>query len=70
MVLAIDLFRTDKGGDPDLIRKSQENRYKNPRAVDEVIDLDNQWRKARSEHDKLNRSKNLCSKAIAKKMKV
>ncbi|CDS36006.1 Seryl tRNA Synthetase [Echinococcus multilocularis] len=70
MVLSLDLFRTDKGGDPDLLRKNERNRYKNPEVVDKIIDLDERWRKARSVCDRLNRSKNMCSKAIAKKMKA
>ncbi|EUB56711.1 Serine--tRNA ligase, cytoplasmic [Echinococcus granulosus] len=70
MVLSLDLFRTDKGGDPDLLRKNERNRYKNPEAVDKIIDLDEQWRKARSACDRLNRSKNMCSKTIGKKMKA
>uniref|UniRef100_A0A0X3Q8N3 serine--tRNA ligase n=1 Tax=Schistocephalus solidus TaxID=70667 RepID=A0A0X3Q8N3_SCHSO len=70
MVLSIDLFRVDKGGDPERIRASQRKRYKNPEDVDKVIDLDNQWRKARSTTDRLKKVKNLCSKAIGKKLKA
>nr|VZI04458.1 unnamed protein product [Spirometra erinaceieuropaei] len=70
MVLSIDLFRVDKGGDPEKIRDSQRKRYKNPEDVDKVIDLDNQWRKARSTTDHLKKVKNFCSKAIGKKLKA
>ncbi len=45
MVLSLDLFRADKGGYPDAIRKSQKDRYKDPKVVDKIIDLDEQWRK-------------------------
>lgn len=45
MVLSMDLFRADKGGDPDRIKKSQKDRYKDPNVVDKIIDLDEQWRK-------------------------
>ncbi|VDK31921.1 unnamed protein product [Dibothriocephalus latus] len=45
MVLSIDLFRVDKGGDPEKVRDSQRKRYKNPEDVDKIIDFDNQWRK-------------------------
>ncbi|KAM7539574.1 hypothetical protein Aperf_G00000042778 [Anoplocephala perfoliata] len=70
MVLSLDLFRADKGGNPELIKKSQRDRYKDPGVIDKIIDLDEQWRKARSACDRLNRSKNICSKAIGRKMKA
>ena len=47
MVLDIDQFRTEKGGNPDKIRENQKNRYCDVGAVDGVIDLDNQWRACR-----------------------
>lgn len=45
MVLDIDLFRTEKGGNPDLIRDSQRKRYKDAGLVDKVIAADEAWRK-------------------------
>ena len=45
MVLSLDLFRVDKGGNPDLIKKSQKNRFKDPSVVDRIIEFDCQWRK-------------------------
>lgn len=44
MVLSLDLFRKDKGGDPEIIKKSETDRYKDPRVVDKIIVLDEQWR--------------------------
>ncbi|VDN97271.1 unnamed protein product [Rodentolepis nana] len=70
MVLSLDLFRKDKGGDPEIIKKSQKDRYKDPSVVDKIIDLDEQWRKARYACDRLNRSKNTCSKTIGRKIKA
>ncbi|CAB3406122.1 unnamed protein product [Caenorhabditis bovis] len=69
MVLDMDLFREEKGGNPELIRDSQRKRYKDPKLVDEVIALDQQWRKERFMADQLNRQKNVFSKAIGEKMK-
>ncbi|CAJ0573785.1 unnamed protein product, partial [Mesorhabditis spiculigera] len=69
MVLDIDLFREEKGGDPEKIRKSQRDRYKDPALVDKVIELDQQWRKERFTADRLNRQKNTFSKAVGEKMK-
>ena len=45
MGLDINLFREDKGGNPELIRESQRRRYQPVEAVDEIIDLDNEWKK-------------------------
>lgn len=47
MVLDIDLFREEKGGNPELIRDSQRKRYKDVKLVDDVIDYDQRWRKGK-----------------------
>ncbi|OTF75518.1 serine-tRNA ligase, cytoplasmic-like protein [Euroglyphus maynei] len=47
MVLDIDLFREEKGGDPEKIRTIVRNRFADVGAVDNVILLDKQWRQAR-----------------------
>ncbi|VDP01489.1 unnamed protein product, partial [Heligmosomoides polygyrus] len=57
------------GGNPEVIRNSQRNRYSDPGIVDKVIELDQAWRKARFLVDVLNRQKNVLSKAIGEKMK-
>lgn len=69
MVLDIECFRADKGGDPDKIRENQKKRFKDPALVDKVVEADNKWRKLRHELDNWNKLKNLCSKEIGKKMK-
>uniref|UniRef100_A0A158Q863 serine--tRNA ligase n=1 Tax=Elaeophora elaphi TaxID=1147741 RepID=A0A158Q863_9BILA len=69
MVLDIDLFREEKGGNPELIRDSQRKRYKDVKLVDDVIDYDQRWRKDRFSADNFNRLINLCSKVIGEKMK-
>eukprot|EP00850_Spirogloea_muscicola_P021819 SM000263S09806 [mRNA] locus=s263:78299:80145:+ [translate_table: standard] len=43
-MLDINLFRPEKGGDPDLIRESQRRRYAPLEVVDELIELDKTWR--------------------------
>lgn len=45
MVLDIDLFRVDKGGNPDKIRENQRKRFKDVSYVDKVIEADTKWRK-------------------------
>uniref|UniRef100_A0A8C2RCX7 serine--tRNA ligase n=1 Tax=Capra hircus TaxID=9925 RepID=A0A8C2RCX7_CAPHI len=69
MVLDLDLFRVDKGGDPALIRESQEKRFKDPALVDQLVNADSEWRRCRFRADNLNKLKNLCSKTIGEKMK-
>jgi seryl-tRNA synthetase len=69
MVLDIDLFREEKGGNPDLIRETQKKRYKDPALVDKVVVADQDWRKAKFRGDNLNRLRNLCSKTCGEKMK-
>ena len=45
MVLDLDLFRADKGGDPEKIRENQSKRYKDAKLVDEIVEADTKWRK-------------------------
>ena len=45
MVLDIELFRADKGGDPDKIRENQRKRFKDVGYVDRVVEADTKWRK-------------------------
>ena len=40
MPIDINLLRVSRGGNPDLIRKSQKDRFKSVELVDEVIALD------------------------------
>lgn len=69
MVLDLDLFRADKGGNPDKIREIQKKRYKDVGLVDKVVELDTTWRQHRHKADQWNKLKNLCSKEIGEKMK-
>lgn len=66
-MLDINLFRVDKGGNPDIVRESQRRRYAPVEAVDKVIELDAAWRNARYELDNLNRDFNKTNKEVAKK---
>ena len=69
MVLSIDLFRPEKGGDPAKMRENQIKRYKDPKLVDVIVAKDEEWRKLRFRGDGLNKVKNICSKSIGEKMK-
>lgn len=69
MVLDLDLFRKDKGFEPDKIRDNQKRRFKDVQLVDTVIEKDKHWRQLRHRADNFNKLKNLCSKEIGEKMK-
>ncbi|KAJ3020023.1 Cytosolic seryl-tRNA synthetase [Thoreauomyces humboldtii] len=59
-MIDINLLRTDKGGNPDLVKESQRKRGgdKAVALVDEVIALDDDWKKARFVADEINRKIN------------
>lgn len=69
MPVDINLFRKEKGGDPDIIRRSEAKRCRDGALVDEIIHLDEEWRKRRHELNLLNKDLGTISKAIAKKKK-
>ncbi|KAK4884353.1 hypothetical protein RN001_000624 [Aquatica leii] len=69
MVLDLDLFRTDKGGDPEKVKEIQRKRFKDVGLVDTVVNHDTDWRQLRHKADNWNKLKNLCSKVIGEKMK-
>lgn len=43
-MLDINLFREEKGNDPEKIRESQRRRFASVEIVDEIIALDKEWR--------------------------
>ncbi|VAH87746.1 unnamed protein product [Triticum turgidum subsp. durum] len=74
-MLDINLFRKEKGGDPELVRESQRRRSadakpetleENVALVDEVIVLDEAWRQRQFELDKIRQELNKTSKEIGK----
>ena len=70
MVLDLDLFREDKGGDPERVRTNVRNRFDDVNAVDSVIALDKTWRQCRHNLDQLNKAKNKISKEYGNKIKL
>ncbi|XP_044746470.1 serine--tRNA ligase, cytoplasmic [Coccinella septempunctata] len=69
MVLDLDLFRNDKGGNLEKIKENQKKRFKDVGLVDLVVEKDSLWRQLRHNADNWNKLKNLCSKTIGEKMK-
>jgi len=51
MPLDINLFRKEKGGDPDAIRESERLRFRDPKIVDRIIECDKEWIKTKFELD-------------------
>jgi seryl-tRNA synthetase len=68
-MLDINLFRVEKGGNPELIRESQRKRGASVELVDEIIRDDEEWRKARFNADEANKSLNKVQKEIGMLMK-
>ncbi|GFR40484.1 hypothetical protein Agub_g1051 [Astrephomene gubernaculifera] len=64
-MLDINLFRTEKGGDPEVVRESQRRRFADVTLVDKVIELDSEWRQVRFQLDQLNKDFNALNKEIA-----
>ena len=58
----INLFREEKGGNPELVRESQRRRHKDVSVVDKVIELDEVWRKRRYDRDQINKEFNKLNK--------
>jgi seryl-tRNA synthetase len=66
-MIDINLLRVDKGGNPDLVRESQRKRggEKAVALVDQVIELDNEWKSARFNANEINKEINAISKKMA-----
>lgn len=64
MPIDIDLFRKEKGSDPEKIKKSQEARFADVALVDQVIELDEKWRKSKYQVDTLKMNFNAVNKEI------
>lgn len=43
MPIDINLLRKDKGGDPEMVRQSEQRRQRDGKIVDEIIEIDNEW---------------------------
>ncbi|KAK4538184.1 hypothetical protein CDCA_CDCA16G4209 [Cyanidium caldarium] len=63
-MLDINLFRVEKGGDPERVRESQRRRYAEVEVVGRVVRLDEQWRRTRFRVDALRKELNELSRRI------
>ncbi|EXC15377.1 Serine--tRNA ligase [Morus notabilis] len=64
-MLDINLFREEKGGNPEIIRESQRRRFANVDIVDEIIKLDKEWRQRQFEFENLRKEFNKINKQVA-----
>ena len=69
MVLDIDRFRPEKGGNPLEVKENQKKRFMDEMMVDKIIRADEKWRRSRHDTDKWNKLKNVASKVIGEKIK-
>jgi len=70
MPLDINSFRIHSGGDPEIIRESQRRRFASVELVDEIIQLDDQWRKFTGLINDLKKNRNKIQKEVAVKKKA
>ncbi|KAJ1656445.1 Cytosolic seryl-tRNA synthetase [Dispira simplex] len=68
-MLDLNLFQSEKGGNPEKIRESQRRRGAPVEAVDQVIAQYEEWKTTRFELDHLNKQINRIQKEIGMKMK-
>mmetsp|Transcript_20739 Transcript_20739/g.18159 ORF Transcript_20739/g.18159 Transcript_20739/m.18159 type:complete len:165 (-) Transcript_20739:612-1106(-) len=70
MGLDINLFRPEKGGNPKVVKEALDKRCKDPKIVDDVMALDEEWRKKRFVCDQLRKEYNVANKAVGDKKKA
>ncbi|KAJ8459510.1 hypothetical protein OPV22_032436 [Ensete ventricosum] len=68
-MLDINIFRAEKGFDPERIRESQRRRFASVDVVDEIIHLDREWRQRQCELDGRRRDANRLTKEV-KNLKI
>ncbi|KAG7556703.1 Aminoacyl-tRNA synthetase class II [Arabidopsis suecica] len=61
----INLFREEKGNNPEIIRESQRRRFSNVDVVDEIIQVDKEWRQRQFEVDSFRKEFNKLNKQVA-----
>ncbi|CEP24040.1 SES1 [Cyberlindnera jadinii] len=69
-MLDISQFIEEKGGNPELIKKSQAARYASVELVDDIVQSYKEWTKIRFDLDALNKQQNKVQKEIGLKFKA
>ncbi|SBT31855.1 serine--tRNA ligase, putative [Plasmodium ovale wallikeri] len=70
MVLDINLFRKEKGGNPNKIKESEKKRFHDESNVDKVIEYDEMWRRCIYKLEELKKNINIINKEIGNKKKI
>ncbi|XP_010550968.1 PREDICTED: serine--tRNA ligase, cytoplasmic [Tarenaya hassleriana] len=65
-MLDINLFREEKGNNPEIIRESQRRRFASVEIVDEIMKLDKEWRQRQFEVENFRKEFNKLNKQVAK----
>ena len=66
MPIDINHFRTEKGGDPEVVRASQRARFADESIVDKIIAADAALRQAKFDHESFKKQKNDIGREVAK----
>eukprot|EP00249_Psilotum_nudum_P013410 c24313_g1_i1 orf=192-1334(+) len=66
-MLDINLFRKEKGGNPEIIRESQRRRFASVELVDEIIQLDATWRQRQHEVEQIRKERNKINEKVKQK---
>jgi seryl-tRNA synthetase len=66
-MLDINLFREEKGHNPEIIRESQRRRFADVELVDQIIALDKEWRSRQYDVDNIRKEVNKVNNAIKQK---
>ena len=69
-MLDLNLLREDKGGNPELLRQSQNKRFKSTEIVDKSVELINKWKVLRGNADTARMNLNATEKEIKEKKKA
>lgn len=69
-MLDINLFREEKGGEPERVRESQRRRHADVALVDRVVELDTLWRQSRFRLDECRQQLNALSKQVGQRKKA
>eukprot|EP00913_Durusdinium_trenchii_P011403 g10711.t1 len=70
MTIGIDLLRKDKGGDPELVKESEKRRFRDPKLIDQVLELDTLWVKQKFQLDEKRKEVNKVQSQITEKKKA
>eukprot|EP01071_Lankesteria_metandrocarpae_P013427 Lankesteria_metandrocarpae@DN7170_c0_g1_i1.p1 len=67
MPIDINLLRVEKGGDPDIVRQSEQRRGRDVSVVDKIIDVDKKWRSAVYDAEQNKKEMNAANKEVGKR---